>query len=120
MDPVQTQLTNAMTPSPVKSRERVGERVFALPRHGLCTHLHGRNRERVQTQSAVIFSTTSPKGRINIWNASRKLSPHPLPWSKGRGYQTRLALLSVPSPFVCKREGRVWVAECFTPRIFSL
>lgn len=41
-----------------------------------------------------------------VGNASHRLTNHTvaLPWSKGRGYQTELALLSVSSLFIRKRE----------------
>jgi hypothetical protein len=46
-----------------------------------------------------------------VGNASDRLTNNTvaLPWSKGRGYQTHLEALCVPSPFMCKGEGRVRV-----------
>ncbi len=49
------------------------------------------------------------KAIINSCPASRKPSPCPLPWSKGRGFRNTSRQFCVPSPFIGKGEGRVRV-----------
>ena len=65
------------------------------------------DRLRTRLGQAIV----SLKRKVILSSEDRRPSPYPLPWNKGSGFRKHFALHSLPSPFMCKGEGRVRVSD---------